>query len=43
MLQRIVDQIEGAKPLPTQGLYRDQELTKLMQRASNTYEGTADH
>jgi hypothetical protein len=42
-LQRLVDEIEKAKPLLAQDLYRDQELTELTQRASNAYEGTADH
>ncbi len=42
-LQRIVDQIEEAKPLLAQGLYRDKELTELTQRAGNAYKGTADH
>lgn len=42
-LQRIVDEIEAAKPLLAQGLYRVQELDQLTQQASNAYEGTADH
>jgi hypothetical protein len=42
-LKRFVEQIEEAKPLLAQGLYRDKELDDLWQRSSNAYQNTVDH
>ncbi len=39
----IVEQIEEAKSLLAEGLYREKELEALQRRASEAYEATADH
>lgn len=42
-LLKLVEEIEKAKPLLAEGLFREKELHALYQSANNAYEATVDH